>query len=154
LSNAQVISQVDHKFIACLVQDDADAITIGDNTASSRALVLIDQHAADERVRVEKFLKELCLGFLQHDETNNGVKTKELLPSVPILLTRHEALRLADSDVFQGAFECWGIVFDDLSSLSSHSVDSGLDNTKGEGYVQVFVRSIPAIVSEKVCLYI
>ena len=149
LSNAQIISQVDRKFIACLIQDDT---TISDNRVSSRALVLIDQHAADERVRVERFLKELCLGFLQHSDTNNGVKMKELSPSVPVLLTRHEALRLADSGVFQGAFECWGIMFDDLSSLSSHSIDGGLDTTRGEGYVQVFVRSIPAIVSEKVCL--
>jgi DNA mismatch repair protein MLH3 len=149
LLNAQVLDQVDRKFIACLIHGDTD--TVGDTDASGRALVLIDQHAADERIRVERFLKELCLGFLQHNDRSNGVKTKMLSPSVPVLLTRHEALRLADSDVFRRAFECWGISFDDLSS---HSFHGGLDDAGGGGYVQVFVKSIPAVVSEKVFLRI
>ncbi|KIM91200.1 hypothetical protein PILCRDRAFT_1386 [Piloderma croceum F 1598] len=150
LLNAQVLDQVDRKFIACLIHADTD--TIGDTDASGRALVLIDQHAADERIRVERFLKELCLGFLQHNNRSNGVKTKMLSPSVPVLLTRHEALRLADSDVVRHAFECWGILFDDLSSSSSHSFHGGLDDAGGEGYVQVFVKSIPAVVSEKLLM--
>jgi DNA mismatch repair protein MLH3 len=148
LLNAQVLDQVDRKFIACLIHADMDAL--GDPDSSGRALVLIDQHAADERIRVERFLKELCLGFLQHSDYTNGVKTKMLSPSVPVLLTRHEALRLADSNVFRHAFECWGISFDDLSSSSSHSFHGGLDDAGGEGYAQVFVKSIPAVVSEKV----
>jgi len=151
LSTAQVINQVDRKFIACLIQDNPGTVVSGegDNVTRNQALVLIDQHAADERVRVERFLKELCLGFLHHGETGNGVQTIILSPSVPVLLTRHEALRLADSEVFQRAFECWGVLFDDLSSLSSDAFDGGLDK---EGYVQIFVRSVPVIVSEKVCL--
>jgi len=154
LSKAQVISQVDRKFIACLIQDDPGTAVFGDDdeVTHSRALVLIDQHAADERVRVERFLKELCLGFLHHGDTINGVKTKTLSPPVPVLLTRHEALRLADSDVFQRAFEYWGVLFHDLSLLGSHTLDGGLDNNGGEGYVQVFVRSVPVVVCEKLLI--
>jgi DNA mismatch repair protein MLH3 len=148
LLNAEVLEQVDRKFIACLIHADTDAV--GDTDTGGRALVLIDQHAADERIRVEKFLEELCLGFLQYGDRSNSVKTKALSPSVPVLLTRHEALRLADSDVFRRAFECWGISFDDISSSSLHSFHGGLDDASGEGYTQIFIKSIPAVVSEKV----
>lgn len=157
LLDAQVISQVDRKFIACLIQDDPGTAVIveDDKVARNQVLVLIDQHAADERVRVERFLKDLCLGFLHHGDMNNGVQTMLLSPSVPVLLTRHEALRLADLDIFQGAFNRWGISFDDLASLSSRAFVGGLDNNAcEEGYVQVFVRTIPAIVSDKVRPYI
>jgi DNA mismatch repair protein MLH3 len=151
LLNAQILNQVDRKFIACLIQDDMDAAIVCDKGAGGHSLVLIDQHAADERIRVERFLKELCLGFLQHSDPSNGVKTKALSPSVPVLLTLHEALRLADSDTFQRAFECWGVSFDDLPSSNSCPSDGGLGDASGEGYVQVFVKSVPAVVSEKVC---
>ena len=49
LSNARVISQVDGKFILISMP----------NTKRSQTLVLIDQHAADERIRVEALIDEL-----------------------------------------------------------------------------------------------
>ncbi|KZP20160.1 hypothetical protein FIBSPDRAFT_827261 [Athelia psychrophila] len=154
LRDAQVIRQVDRKFIACLVRDGTSAIS-DDAPGPSRALVLIDQHAADERVRVERFLKELCLGFLyahggeeNEDSAVGGVRRTELVPPTPVLLTRHEAARLAGSDVFQYVFRCWGFDFEGLCS-----VESGFgDDAEEAGYVQVFVRSVPAIVGEKLLM--
>lgn len=153
LSSAHIISQVDRKFIACLIRDDGDRTVDGNQgeACDTQALVLIDQHAADERVRVERFLKELCLGFLQHGGNVDGVTTRTLTASVPVLLTRHEASCLAQSDIFQQAFERWGISFDDLSSMTSRDWDGGLDDSGGGGYVQVFVKSVPAVVGDKVC---
>lgn len=153
LSNVRVINQVDRKFVACLLRDEQRTVDSGDQdsgTGDSQALVLIDQHAADERIRVERFLKDLCLGFLHHSDHFGGVTTRTLTPSVPVLLTRHEALCLAQSDTFQRAFECWGILFDDLSSMASRNWDDDLDDTSGVGYVQIFVRNIPAVVGDKV----
>lgn len=49
LSNARIISQVDGKFILISML----------NTKRSQTLVLIDQHAADERIRVESLVDEL-----------------------------------------------------------------------------------------------
>ena len=59
LSNADIISQVDKKFI--LVKIIEDSVTTAE-IASQRneILVLIDQHAADERIRVEGLLRDLC----------------------------------------------------------------------------------------------
>ncbi|KAI0331238.1 hypothetical protein GY45DRAFT_1322484 [Cubamyces sp. BRFM 1775] len=86
LRTARVLGQVDRKFVACVIHGssppmeaptslDKDADGGGDAGAGTGwsegacgrghgALVLIDQHAADERVRVERFLRSLCEGFL------------------------------------------------------------------------------------------
>lgn len=156
LRKAQIISQVDCKFIACVVgldhDDPSDAgkdnETCEDELApDGKTLILIDQHAADERVRVERFLKSICRGFLSHQEGSGGVETKQLSPPVPVLLTRHEASRLAELSDFQKAFESWGFRFSGLEETQSRlECETDLDG----GYVQVLVCTIPEIVSEKV----
>jgi DNA mismatch repair protein MLH3 len=144
LLDAQVIQQVDRKFVACLMKDSN-----GQSGSDSRgqALVLIDQHAADERIRVERFLKELCLGFRSQTATADvvkGVKRKELSPPVPVLLTRHEARLLVDPNI-QWSFEIWGLQFEDLNQNNDD------ESENKDGYLQVLVSSVPDVVSEKVC---
>lgn len=153
LLKARVINQVDRKFIACLVDPghQENRILLEKLTAGGSTLVLIDQHAADERVRVERFLKDICSGFLQRCEGTGGVEVLELSPAVPILLTRHEAWRLASIEEVQSAFDRWGIRFEGLVKLTSLEPEDTGNETDG-GYVQVFVQAIPAIVSVKVSL--
>lgn len=156
LRKAQVISQVDCKFIACVVgldhDDPSDAekddeIREDELSTDGKTLVLIDQHAADERVRVERFLKSICRGFLSYQEGSGGVETKQLSPPVPVLLARHEASRLAELSDFQKAFESWGFRFSGLEETRSRlECETDLDG----GYIQVLVCTIPEIVSEKV----
>lgn len=153
LLKAQVINQVDRKFIACLI--DLDHSTHrghgkppNKSVAGGSTLILIDQHAADERVRVERFLTEICSGFLQHCEGTGGVEVLKLSPAVPILLTRHEASRLATIEEVQSAFNRWGVRFEGLDKLTSLESECAGDEASG-GYVQVFVRAIPAIVGDK-----
>ena len=55
LHQARVISQVDQKFILISLREKSDA----HNDRDSQIMVLVDQHAADERVRVERLLAEL-----------------------------------------------------------------------------------------------
>lgn len=154
LRSAQVISQVDRKFIACLVKDQLtpdDSVDSYDSDLTGRALVLIDQHAADERVRVERFLKDLCEGFL-HNRTHgsdgvNGVHTRELSPPKPLLLTIHEASRLGSQDI-QQAFYHWGFSFADLSATQILSEDETRDSDPQ--YTQVQVQAVPEVVADKV----
>jgi DNA mismatch repair protein MLH3 len=153
LRNAQVVNQVDRKFIACLIDKTGDDGKSGESkVVGSRALVLVDQHAADERVRVERFLKELCSGFLRHRHGTGGVRTRDLSPSLPVLLTRREALHLTGSCSFRQAFESWGFRFGDFPQLEGtpYGSEEGADNSSSSGYVQVLVHSIPEVVSDKV----
>ncbi|KAG6378611.1 carboxyl transferase domain-containing protein [Boletus reticuloceps] len=131
--------QVDCKFIACVVGLDHDPSggvrddgTCGDEILTDgKTLILIDQHAADER------------------EGSGGVETKQLSPPVPVLLTRHEASRLAELSDFQKAFESWGFRFSGLEETrSSLECETDVDG----GYIQVLVCTIPEIVSEKLLL--
>lgn len=162
LVNARVINQVDRKFIACLIDDHSDTDGKDDRlneqemarSCTGRSLILVDQHAADERVRVEQFLKELCLGFLHSrdigGDPTKSVQVKQILPPLPVLLTRHEAMRLADSEEVQKAFYHWGFHFADLQKGSGcHAVDEARRDITA-GYTQVWVQSIPEVVSEKV----
>ncbi|KAJ7167564.1 hypothetical protein C8R46DRAFT_1093418, partial [Mycena filopes] len=121
LRNARVIDQVDRKFIACLIDDSGDP-------NSSRTLVLIDQHAADERVRSS------VLGYLSNI-TADGNKAKllrlrELNPVRPILVTRHEERQLRE--------------------FSSH--EGGPTVETASGYSQVFVHWVPELVADKLLL--
>src|SRR5690606_36968423 len=53
LQNAHVLGQVDHKFILVKVAAMSPRNTVSDVADTDQTLVLIDQHAADERCRVE-----------------------------------------------------------------------------------------------------
>jgi len=155
LRRARVVNQVDRKFIACLFEtcrttDDGGREDSPQGGDLDGTLVLIDQHAADERIRVERFLKEICMGFLNfHDDAGNpsqeGVSLRKLSPPSLVLLTVREAQRLAESVEIQEAFNHWGFFFE-MPSLE----DSDLHGDDNGGYAQVTVQSIPDIVADKV----
>jgi DNA mismatch repair protein MLH3 len=137
-----VINQLDRKFILCAV----DEIKGGDDSRQEsdnprRMLVLVDQHAASERVRVEGFLRTLCHNFL--DFEGNGSQSPdrvELDPPRVILLSRKEASILRSTQSMLGRW-CFG-----LSWPESKSRDQRIDQDE---YEQFLVHSVPRVVSEK-----
>ncbi|KZT35570.1 hypothetical protein SISSUDRAFT_157245 [Sistotremastrum suecicum HHB10207 ss-3] len=137
LASAQVISQVDTKFIACLIRSSPDHGRHQDN------LILIDQHAADERVRVERFLDDLCTSYLR-----GQVQRRTLAPEKLILATECER-RLLSRDDIREAFSKWGFSFN-LPPVAS-SGGYGLDE-ESDTYVQVGVESVPDIIGDKLLL--
>ncbi|KAF8238974.1 hypothetical protein L208DRAFT_1239561 [Tricholoma matsutake] len=162
LRRAQIISQVDRKFIACLFEDQSDrdneGCCPGGSDNDGHALVLIDQHAADERVRVECFLKELCLGFLHNQEkaedSTDGVRVRELSPPFPVLLTLHEVQKLKGSPRNQAIFRHWGFHFADLANVRccDSEADSQINDDSNPIYAQVLVQRIPEVVGDKLQL--
>jgi DNA mismatch repair protein MLH3 len=119
LATATILGQVDTKFIACLLH----------STTRPRTLVLIDQHAADERVAVEEILQELCEGFM-----GNTIRQTEV-SGPAIVLTRLEAQRLATSSILE-IFARWGISLE-LEEL-------------GEGdYIQIPIKAVPTLLASR-----
>jgi len=154
IRQAEIINQVDRKFIACRIPVDTDTTSKSKLPArevqSKSLLVLIDQHAADERVRVEFLLKELFLGFLHsQDQTDanyaRGIRIRELNPPRPVLLTQHEALTIKQSQEAREMLRQWGVGFTESSTHLDNALESG-----STGYSQLLVCSIPEVVSDKV----
>ncbi|KAG0211029.1 DNA mismatch repair protein [Mortierella sp. GBA30] len=114
LQHAEVISQLDSKFILCTMEITYPSAS--QRGRLSRVLVVIDQHAADERVRVEHLMKKMCVcsnlasaaasdhsktmsdedsipGQPQDDSTPSfphRLDTMTMVPALPIALTRRE----------------------------------------------------------------
>lgn len=151
LKEVIVVNQVDSKFVACLlssssVTDDADYGLGVSSQGPSRTLMLVDQHAADERVRVEWLQREICLAYLRSDD-GAGVKRIFLDPPVPVLLTRHEKLVLRRSREIRALLASWGVEFAPIKDIGEEDSSSDDDGN----YSQVTVTSIPEIVGNKVC---
>ena len=114
LRSAHVLGQIDRKFIVCSLNG---TLKTGDTGSSTRrVLVLIDQHAADERASLEPLLDSLCRGFLADRQ-----ETTELKTPVQVILTREEMRVLSQSGIVD-ILGHWGIHFD-LPSLDPESVD-------------------------------
>jgi DNA mismatch repair protein MLH3 len=102
----KVIGQVDGKFISCVlpIQD------------GSKQIIMIDQHAADERVRLEVLTKEL-FDSSNISSSSNAVpsqdrsvyirETVRLDPPVKISMSLREALA---AQRYKQEFARWGIV--------------------------------------------
>ncbi|KAF8165579.1 hypothetical protein B0H34DRAFT_689642 [Crassisporium funariophilum] len=156
LRHATIINQIDRKFIVCCITKPSlpNNHTAVQSLLGSPVLVLIDQHAADERVRVERFLKELCLGLLQHsqhqsdDGLRSSVLTMELTPPRPVLLTQHEARTIKRSQDVQKTFRKWGIRFAELPKVMLDS-DCASEAGSNTGYLQLLVSTIPEVVGNK-----
>lgn len=142
LARMNVINQLDRKFILCTVDEikgSDDRCKESDNPRCM--LVLVDQHAASERVRVEGFLRTLCHGFL--DFEGNGSQSPdrvELDPPRPILLSRKEASMLRSTQSILGRW-CFGLSWPELKSC-----DQSIDQDE---YGQFLVHSVPRVVSDK-----
>jgi DNA mismatch repair protein MLH3 len=140
LARMKVINQVDRKFIVCAVDPVKKSDDGGEAAVSP--LVLVDQHAASERVRVEGFLKNLCHHFLKPESSGNpNVSRVELDPPLRILLSQREASILRGT---RGILGRWCI---DLSWPERENRDQHVDQ---EAHEQLLVHSVPHVVSDKV----
>lgn len=138
LLNAEILGQVDRKFIACAIRDHSD----GD------MLLLVDQHAADERVRVERFLQEYCEGALASSCTDIGednpmeeVELSRLQSSKLVLLSKQEAAVLYQDEV-RRYLRCWGIELEER-------IDHPAESLEGGERIQVGVCAVPELIEEK-----
>lgn len=117
LNAARVISQVDKKFILICVDNSLQY----SDRKNTELLVLVDQHAADERIRIESLLADL--------KASPMLLTKALI--FEIQAREHPLLsRLAPS------FAALGIVYD-------------LSAPAGSPKCKIIVKALPAAIAER-----
>jgi len=127
LQKLEIINQVDKKFI--LVKAFA-------GQGSEYLLVLIDQHAADERCRVEDLLKR----YFRPDLANPGklvAETQSLDKTLRFDLSKREAELLAR---YKQHFAHWGIAYNVM-------LDQQMPLYQGKGTVEV--RMLPPCILER-----
>ncbi|KAK6579548.1 hypothetical protein PZA11_007784 [Diplocarpon coronariae] len=105
LTRAEVICQVDKKFILVKVQNSASPAQDDDST-----LILIDQHAADERIRVEALIQELVTVPSTESDTDpaSTILTTRLEKPLDFELSSKEIELL---DIHRAHFANWGILY-------------------------------------------
>ncbi|XP_078484073.1 DNA mismatch repair protein MutL-like isoform X2 [Ciona intestinalis] len=115
LTKLKIIGQIENKFIAC---------SVGCTTESRGMLLLVDQHAAHERVRLESFVSDA------YESTERiNLKTSKLERKVEINLTKEQTTAVRNHpEVF---YKC-GLRF-----------DSDLDTEDD----QVTINSIPSLLT-------
>ncbi|KAM0793500.1 hypothetical protein ACM66B_000939 [Microbotryomycetes sp. NB124-2] len=145
LACCEFISQVDRKFLLVKIRSRTRE---GREDASSMSLALIDQHAASERVRVERYFEELCDAF----EQGRAVRSTRLEPKSSmdhsqsgkaVVVSSLEATQLIAADEF---LTRWGIKVRVPFEFTNRS---GQDEQVVTDYVQVFVEEVPSIVAER-----
>ncbi|KAF2690773.1 hypothetical protein K458DRAFT_355013 [Lentithecium fluviatile CBS 122367] len=112
LRNASILAQLDRKFILARVHN-----TTSDTGMPTEALVLIDQHAADERVQVEALFTELCMPPpKRHTHSNYRSKLGHQSPVNFTLLEKPIRITLTSQEqalfiTHAARFASWGILF-------------------------------------------
>jgi DNA mismatch repair protein MLH3 len=142
LGEAQVIAQVDNKFILVTMAASTDTIT--DEFKKHTIMVAIDQHAADERCKVEDLLTNLCTTRGEEDdiqtnafEHNSIVKTSALSPPLKFSIAEREA------ELFRAhaaRFAYWGILFT-FGTLGA--------GTESSTNTELIIHALPPVIAER-----
>ncbi|OQD68054.1 hypothetical protein PENPOL_c003G07058 [Penicillium polonicum] len=131
LETAEVIAQVDKKFI--LAKFHKRPVILDSEVTSNDVLLLIDQHAADERCRIELLFREMFLSAGLGEDLESGVRVRTVqVDSLAFEVSSTEG------DLFQkytGLFSDWGIEY----------VTHGKTNST----VLITVHTLPVLIAER-----
>ncbi|KAI7311538.1 hypothetical protein KC326_g6276, partial [Hortaea werneckii] len=155
LKDVKVIRQVDNKFILCkMPSSQADGKGVS-------TLVLVDQHAASERVILENLLQELCAPI---DAASRSIMSEHFGSHTPavrtVLLERPQRFQISaqEADLFathMPHFARWGIMYH-LSppnqTLRAPTIDNAYARTEEEQRL-IIVRALPPSIAERCTLF-
>jgi DNA mismatch repair protein MLH3 len=131
LEGAEVIAQVDKKFI--LAKFHTTPVNLGWEGQSDDVLLLIDQHAADERCRIELLFREM---FFSPDLGEN-LESRSRVHTVQVAPLAFE-VSLTEGDLFQkymALFSGWGIEYATRATTNST--------------VLITVHTLPVLIAER-----
>ena len=146
LCKAEVVSQVDKKFILVrMTSSPKDRKT----QSTADVLVLIDQHAADERIKVESLLDELCCPG--KSSTQSDYRSQLGFSSVVKFAILETPLQFAVSlqeqghfETFASSFAAWGILYDTSSTASTTNRTNLVEVTN-----KLSITALPPAISER-----
>ncbi|POS85262.1 hypothetical protein EPUL_003435, partial [Erysiphe pulchra] len=136
LKGAQFISQFDNKFIFVKISTThSNRLT----QKSEELLVMIDQHAADERIRIESLLEDLCTPVKGTGlDSSCRVKSYILAKPLSISLPPNEIDLLSS---FKDHFLSWGIIYE-IPVKGPCSTQNNITRT-------LTVLSLPPVIAER-----
>ncbi|CAG9938744.1 unnamed protein product [Clonostachys rosea f. rosea IK726] len=134
LQEAEIISQVDGKFI--LVKLPLENASGESRKLSSSALVVLDQHAVDERCQLESLMADF---FVPSSQTCDVLEARTEMLDTPLLfeISKEEGRMLAQNVAY---FSAWGINIDMEPNAGARTVDGGQDR---EASTFMAVTSLP-----------
>ena len=140
LLGAKVIGQVDAKFILIKMGDS-------DKAVDPNMVVLVDQHASDERIKVENILQNLCSlpspeiqPYTSPLKQKSGINTVILETPIIFDLSNQEYSPFLQSAAH---FARWGILYD-LSPFVH-----GQTNIKPRQSCRLFILSLPESIAQR-----
>lgn len=158
LTNAEFLAQVDKKFLLVKLKFSSSAISSNSTlsktiqiptmsaTTVQDTLIMVDQHAASERIRVERYLKDYCGSVARGDGL---VKIYNFIQPKRLLLSREEVLQLSETGAKE---ECqrWGIGIEFLPPPET-GIEMEVDGVEADtgDYIQVQLNYIPLVVSDR-----
>ena len=128
LKTAEVIAQVDKKFILAKVPTAAMKTSAGGS--SDDVLLLIDQHAADERCRIEQLFEEMFLSPDGTSEPGDGVRTVQVFMKFEVSETEGNLFHK-----YTTLFSVWGVQYD--------------TEVKTKSTVLITVHTLPVLIAER-----
>ena len=151
LLHAQVVAQVDKKFILVCIKNTNPTRVSGHNLAKeTEVLALVDQHAADERIRVEELYARVCApklaqspastSLMGHDGLLSAVATIRLSKPLVFEVSHLEKQLFADH---ASHFAAWGILYE----LNLH--DQSTTPTTSSTQCKVIVKALPDSIAER-----
>lgn len=138
LQHVTVINQVDAKFILC-------SLPSADSRA--RILVLVDQHAASERVILESLLSDLCSPISELSPVANlrsSLQCTSAVDTVPLESAMVFEVTPAESDLLRthaSLFARFGILYDLRADIG------------GKSHHTLVVRALPPAIAERCRLF-
>ncbi|KAI8999804.1 hypothetical protein BC832DRAFT_594373 [Gaertneriomyces semiglobifer] len=169
LQHMRVLSQVDRKFIVCQVERNGTEASSADGTSEKRKggglLVIVDQHAADERIKLEAMLSELYSGVdkwhkrgdaieLEMVDPDDGfiakpeciVATVDFNPNLTTSLPMSEAQNAMG---LLASFRRWGVYFSCPPLDVQTRMHSSSALVRPDMVVPVHIQKLPRLIADR-----
>ncbi|GAB7361501.1 hypothetical protein MBLNU230_g1557t1 [Neophaeotheca triangularis] len=151
LKHAQVIAQVDRKFILCKMP----ALNSSAETPDNSTVVLVDQHAASERVILETLFAELCTPPSPSAPSSTFTSNTGAKSSITTtLLIKPPSFQLSPQDhtlctTHAPHFANWGILYDLHTSALKPLTPQFRASPREPCEHRLTVRALPPAISER-----